>query len=380
MIANKYPGTSLDKAKGRWKARITRNGRTHNVGSYPTQEEAYAAVLRAKAAGDAELTASDPKKNTTVAQSNVLAETYWPATLLEARLFVLMLRCLHKNDQEAPGITVPIEELMPGGRGGRNYELLKQAIDRFMSLRIELPTLHDKRDMQAINLVQGMVLNASKDVVVGFFTPLALPYLTALSNNFAVGDVAELLTLQTAASHKMYWLMQAWEFRSPVTVTVDKLRELVVKDNYERYTDFRNRVLMPSIEELNALTFEIVVTENRKGRAVDSLRFDIGRRGKPQQLQLELTTSPALPTPKPKPQLTGLQQKVVTRLQKLKLTDAQIKKVLDVVVGEEQLTIVLKETYPVLRDFETKAKPGENVAAATMALLKSTFPAVWAAN
>ena len=34
----------------------------------------------------------------------------------------------------------------------------------------------------------------------------------------------------------------------------------------------------------------------------------------------------------------------------------------------------------ILRDFETKAKPGENVAAATMALLKSTFPAIWVAN
>jgi hypothetical protein len=51
-----------------------------------------------------------------------------------------------------------------------------------------------------------------------------------------------------------------------------------------------------------------------------------------------------------------------------------------VVVGEEQLTKLLKETYPILRDFETKANPGENVAAATMALLKSTFPAVWAAK
>jgi hypothetical protein len=30
--------------------------------------------------------------------------------------------------------------------------------------------------------------------------------------------------------------------------------------------------------------------------------------------------------------------------------------------------------------FETKAKPGENVAAATMALLKSTFPAIWVVN
>jgi hypothetical protein len=41
-----------------------------------------------------------------------------------------------------------------------------------------------------------------------------------------------------------------------------------------------------------------------------------------------------------------------------------------------ELAKLLKENYPVLRDFETKAKPGENVVAATMALLKSTFPAI----
>jgi hypothetical protein len=51
--------------------------------------------------------------------------------------------------------------------------------------------------------------------------------------------------------------------------------------------------------------------------------------------------------------------------------------VLDVVVGEEQLTKLLRETFPILRDYETKAKPGENVAASTMALLKSTFPALY---
>jgi hypothetical protein len=71
---------------------------------------------------------------------------------------------------------------------------------------------------------------------------------------------------------------------------------------------------------------------------------------------------------------------VQTRLQKLKLTEAQIRKVLQVVTTEDELTKMLKETFPILRDFETKAKPGENVAAATMALLKSTFPSIWAAN
>jgi len=44
------------------------------------------------------------------------------------------------------------------------------------------------------------------------------------------------------------------------------------------------------------------------------------------------------------------------------------------------LTKLLKETYPILRDFETKAKPGENVAASTMSMLKSVFPAIWTAD
>ena len=41
---------------------------------------------------------------------------------------------------------------------------------------------------------------------------------------------------------------------------------------------------------------------------------------------------------------------------------------------------LLKENYLVLRDFETKVKSGENVSVAIMALMKSTFPAIWVAN
>jgi fructose-bisphosphate aldolase class 1 len=79
--------------------------------------------------------------------------------------------------------------------------------------------------------------------------------------------------------------------------------------------------------------------------------------------------------------LSPLQQKVQTRLQKLKLTETQIRKVLQVLGNEEMaLTKLLKETYPILRDFETKAKPGENVAASTMSMLKSVFPAIWTAD
>lgn len=389
MPANPYPGTTFDKTNNRWKARITVHGVTRSLGTYATQQEASAAVVAAKQAWREAARASEPseplepseaplvsvaaRKNTKVAQHNWLVETRLSLSLLEARIFVLMLRCLHKYDEGVPTIVIPIGELFAGALGGNNYKLLVAAADRFMKLRIELPVLDREMGMRSINLVQAMEVDPAQGVLVGAFSPMALPYVSKLTDNFTVGVVDELMSLKSANTHSWYWLMKSWAFRSPVTVTVERLREMTTETgSYYQYADFRNKVLRPSIDELNGLSFAITFSENKKGRAVDSVRFDIGSKSSLAPVQQQL--------PAPAPPLTPLQEKVQTRLQKLKLTPAQIKKVLAAVLGEEQLTRLLKETYPTLRDFETKARPGENVAAAAMALLKSTFPTIWAAN
>lgn len=382
MASNPFPGTTFDKTNNKWKARVTQEGKTRTVGIYRTQAEAYQAVQQAKLghwptplfeSGATVATLSIARKNTKVAQHNLLVETRLPLSLMEARLFVLMLRCIHKDATTAPAIVIPISDLVPKSLGGSGYESLREAVNHFLELRITLPVLDDKKDVKAINLVQAMELNSAEGVVVGVFSPLALPYIMALTDNFTVGQVDDLMSLQSANSHRFYWLMSSWLFRSPITITVAKLRELTTQEgSYGQYADFRNKVLQPSIDELNGLDFQITFSEQRKGRAVDTVRFDISRQDTPKQLP---------PAEKPKQhQLTPLQEKVCTRLGKLKLTEAQIRKVLQVVTTEAELTKLLKETFPTLRDFETKAKPAENVAAVTMALLKSTFPAIWAAK
>jgi plasmid replication initiation protein len=389
MPANPYPGTTFDKTNNRWKARITANGVTRSLGTYATQLEAYAVVEAAK---QVQPNASDlfeqpempavlvaTRKNTKVAQHNWLVETRLPLSLLEARIFVLMLRCLHKYDEGVPAIVIPIGELFPGAIGGNNYKLLVEAADHFMKLRIELPVLDREVGMRSINLVQAMEVDPEQGVLVGAFSPMALPYVSKLTDNFTVGVVDELMSLKSANTHSWYWLMKSWAFRSPVTVSVNQLREMTTETgSYQQYADFRNKVLRPSIDELNGLSFEITFSENKKGRAVDSVRFDIG--SKKAIESVKQLPPVVVAVEKPKPILTPLQEKVSTRLSKLKLTEAQIHKVLHVLSTEVEFTKLLKETFPILRDFETKAKPGENVAAATMALLKSTFPAIWAAN
>jgi plasmid replication initiation protein len=395
MQSASIKGVSFDKSKGKWKARTQRDGKTVHIGHFATQLEAAAAVEQANyLASVAETTNLQPvlpvdheaivaraQRTKLVAQHNTLVETPTTTTLLEAKIFALMLRCIRKGDLEAPTAVIPLSELFPS-YGGRQHELLEAAMLRMMSATIRVPELNEEA-VHLVSLCDSMRYDPETKLLVATFGKAVTPYLINLVGNFTTADVDELLAIKSNSTHTLYWLMRSWQFKSPHTVSVDELRELTMpkKNQYERYSDFRSKVLQPSVAELNELSFDITYTERRqRGKAVTYITFNIGKKPQPvKQLELSLESS-AVVRPTLVIALTPLQQKVQTRLQKLKLTEAQIHKVLQVVTTDMELTKLLKETYPILRDFETKAKPGENVAAATMALLKSTFPAIWASN
>ncbi|RZK41018.1 MAG: AP2 domain-containing protein, partial [Hymenobacter sp.] len=87
MPINPYPGTTFEKNRGRWKAQGRLNGKTKSLGYFDTQEEAYAAVVKAKQDAGESLTvlpqhipttpAIAGQRPATVAQSNVLLERPW---------------------------------------------------------------------------------------------------------------------------------------------------------------------------------------------------------------------------------------------------------------------------------------------------------------
>jgi hypothetical protein len=388
MPKNPFAGATFDKSRQKWKAQARFAGVLKSLGYYNTQVEAHEAVVQARqqpaelAITRRSLVESSGSNSPTVAQSNVLIEQPWALTLVEARIFVLFLQQLPRDETESRRLVVPLKELVGTTPiGGRGYQYLHSALEGLAAVQVTLPVPNRQHDWHRAPLVHSMKLDSGQGTISGYFSPDVLPYLTNLAENFTLGQVADLLSIKSPTTHRFYWLLKSWEFRSPVTVPVARLKELTTGQAYPQYSDYRRNALIPAVAELNELSFEISYKEHKLGRSVDKIEFSIKSKARPIPKQL------MLPLDKEKgtavtvvSEMTPLQQKVQTRLQKLKLTQAQIKKVLDVVVGEEQLTKLLKETYPVLRDFETKAKPGENVAAATMALLKSTFPAVWAAN
>lgn len=397
MPKGQFPGTTYEKSRGRWKAQGRINGVTKSLGYFATQEEAYAAVVLIKkevgttqqqlqllepAPALKQLQMFDSQRGATIAQSNVLIERPWAMTLLEARIFVLLLRGLRRDEVESRRIVIPLTDLAGANPiGGKGYQYLHAALDSLDAVRIELPMPNRHKDWHKVPLVHSLKLDSGQGTLSGFFSTDVLPYLTNLVDNFTLGQVADLLSIKTPTAYRFYWLFKSWEFRSPITVKVDKLRELTTGLNtYPQFTEYRRSVLKPAIDELNSLDFDITYKENKVGRSVDSIEFHISSKTKKSSAQLALPLESGRPTEAAPPQLSTLEEKASSRLHKLQLTEAQIRQVLVVLAGDEkQLEKLLKTTYPLLTDYESRSRHFDNIGASTVSLLKTTFPKLYKA-
>ncbi|MEG2058117.1 MAG: replication initiation protein, partial [Romboutsia sp.] len=84
------------------------------------------------------------------------------------------------------------------------------------------------------------------------------------------------LSLQNTYAQRLYDLLRAWSgTKNTINYSVNKLRELMLLESkYKQYTDFRKRVLIPAIDELNNTGyFQIDYSEVKKGRSIDSIDF-----------------------------------------------------------------------------------------------------------
>lgn len=77
-------------------------------------------------------------------------------------------------------------------------------------------------------------------------------------------------------AQRLYDLLRVWsETKKVINYEVEELKELLqIEEKYNLYGDFKRRVIIPAIKELNNTGyFEIDFKENKVGRKVDSIDF-----------------------------------------------------------------------------------------------------------
>jgi len=111
-------------------------------------------------------------------------------------------------------------------------------------------------------------------IVLGF-SPTIAPYLTRLNRQFTSYCLSDIRTLSSTNSIRLYEMLIQFRNTGVFSIALDELRErLIGSQKYPRYSNFRQRIISPTVCELNQKTsLEVEVIEVKEGRRVARLEF-----------------------------------------------------------------------------------------------------------
>jgi hypothetical protein len=330
-------------------------------------------------------------------QANALVRAPLKLSNVEARLFALALGCIHQGQTELPGISIPISKVLTQKKGGSIYEAIRDACKGLMSKIVSIETKSkSKNRFTAYSIISYMDINEGTGLITGNFAPEIKPFLLQLAEHYTHVEIEILLLLRSAHAHRLFWLLKSWDDVGNWEVEFEILRKQILGDDndktYTLFHDFKRYVLEPSLREIHALGWMVSYAVLKEGKKVRAIRFAIPDAqhelvlpdSSPSNsvIKKEVQASQLVPEKQMKlglpPDLPEVQQRVIIRLQKLKLTAAQIQHILQYLGTEEpKLAKLMKVTHPLLRDFEAGNKIFENLGGATINQLKTEFPGLY---
>lgn len=239
------------------------------------------------------------KPNVVVTKSNHLVEATYALSLAEQRLLLLALARVDSREPLTVGIchTITLADVIDiyGVSRPQAYDLLCQVAQRLYarSVVIHGPFPHQP-DVALIETrwVASIRYHDGQGALSIVFAPDILPFLSQLRERFTSYHLKSVASMTSGYAIRLYELLVQWREAGSRMVELFWLRErLDLGDKYPNIRDFKNRVLRPAINQINAHSDLWVEWDQHKaGRTVVAFTFTFG-------LKAEKTDS-AKPVPK----------------------------------------------------------------------------------
>ncbi|MGB1257499.1 MAG: replication initiation protein [Thiolinea sp.] len=218
--------------------------------------------------------------NWKVSKSNELVRAGYTLSLNEQRL---ILFCIAQIDSRKPisrvrAITATaFAEAYPVNLS-HAYEALEDAVERLWDR--EVKTVLSNGRIEKIRWVSKATYDSGNGRVTINFSPEILPYLTLLNERFTSYDLRYIANLSSTYAIRIYeYLKQYVKLRNEIRVELTTFKEMLeLSSAYSRFSNFKARVLLPAIEQINEHTDLVVDWEVvREKRSVVAIDFSFSR-------------------------------------------------------------------------------------------------------
>lgn len=214
-----------------------------------------------------------------VVQHNALVNARFDLNTTEARIFLAMLARIKRDDTSFTKCELSVREVLDQGPS-QNYGHVRKVLEKFASRLITIETLGSggkrmkQRTYSAIPLLARADYVEGEGQIVLRFNDELHDYLLELHDNFTKAQLTELMKLKSASSYRIYWLLREYAAFGKRTMQLEELKSILgLSEGYDRFNNFRARVLERAKEELAETDLPFTYSTISKGRLVTHIEF-----------------------------------------------------------------------------------------------------------
>lgn len=132
-----------------------------------------------------------------------------------------------------------------------------------------------KYERVMINWVEEARYIEGQGTVQITFTTRVMPHLAKLKSHFTRYKLSRVRAIRSMYAWRMIEFMESWSekgtLQGSITLSLEKLRELMEVPESYRWINIRQRVLLPTMKELKARGIELTYTPKKTGRRITSI-------------------------------------------------------------------------------------------------------------
>lgn len=160
---------------------------------------------------------------------------------------------------------------------GKNYDDIKRVLKKLRDSSIWFQ-LEDGTEV-TISWLSRVILNKSNGIVQIEIDSLMAPYLFNLNKRFTQYFLRNILKMKSAYSVRLYEILKSYSNIKEKEFFLDELKKILNVESiksYDRFPDFRRKVLEKASDEINKYTDIIIKFDAIKiGKKVNKIRFCI---------------------------------------------------------------------------------------------------------
>lgn len=222
----------------------------------------------------------------TVVHANELVEASYSLSINELRVIALACTKIDSRKPSSGELCITVREFVDnyGIENNRAYGDLRDAVKGIMRKPVRLFDSDRNKYIELSWLVKNEYErdpDHGSHVIIQF-SPLIIPYLFELNKRFTCIDFKFVSRLNTPFSFRLYqWLKRDEKLLKSkshgavvVELSVDWMKTQSALTGYERWDNFKHRVIQPAVEKINNETDLSVIWEPlKKGRIVSAVKF-----------------------------------------------------------------------------------------------------------